>query len=99
MVRLFDEAGSFLPYGAAPQLRSQLDLSYAQLGVLLTAMPAGGVVGLGLAALADVVSRRRLAAISTAATSRKTIASRGRCTAAVIPTAPSARPPAGKRAW
>jgi MFS family permease len=65
-VRLFDEAGSFLPYGAAPQLRTQLDLSYAQLGLLLTAMPAGGVVGLGLAALADVVSRRRLAAISTA---------------------------------
>ena len=66
VVRLFDEAGSFLPYGAAPQLRTQLDLSYAQIGVLLTAMPAGGVVGLGLAALADVVSRRRLAAISTA---------------------------------
>jgi MFS family permease len=66
VVRLFDEAGSFLPYGAAPQLRTQLDLSYAQVGVLLTAMPAGGVVGLGLAALADVVSRRRLAAISTA---------------------------------
>jgi MFS family permease len=65
VVRLFDEAGSFLPYGAAPQLRTQLDLIYAQVGVLLTAMPAGGVVGLGLAALADVVSRRRLAAIST----------------------------------
>jgi predicted MFS family arabinose efflux permease len=66
VVRLFDEAGSFLPYGAAPQLRTQLDLSYAQVGVLLTAMPAGGVVGLGLAALADVVSRRRLAATSAA---------------------------------
>jgi predicted MFS family arabinose efflux permease len=66
VVRLFDEAGSFLPYGAAPQLRTQLELTYAQIGVLLTAMPAGGVVGLGLAALADVVSRRRLAAISTA---------------------------------
>jgi MFS family permease len=66
VVRLFDEAGSFLPYGAAPQLRTQLDLTYAQVGVLLTAMPAGGVVGLGLAALADVVSRRRLAATSAA---------------------------------
>lgn len=65
LVRFMDEAGSFLPYGAAPQLRAALELSYAQVAVLLTAMPAGRVVGLGLGLVADVVSRRRLAAIST----------------------------------
>jgi MFS family permease len=66
LVRFVDEAGSFLPYGAAPQLRAALHLDYTQVAWLLVAMPAGGIVGLGLAALADVVSRRRLAATSTA---------------------------------
>jgi predicted MFS family arabinose efflux permease len=65
-VRFADETASFLPFGAAPQLRASLDLGYTEVAALLIAMPAGGVLGLALAVLADAVSRRRLAALSTA---------------------------------
>jgi MFS family permease len=62
-VRLFDEWFSFLPAGSIEPVRSDLELTYAQVAVLLTLMWVGGLVG-GLAGIAaDRVSRRALASL------------------------------------
>jgi MFS family permease len=62
-VRLFDEWFSFLPTGSIEPVRSELDLTYRQVAVLLTLMWVGGLVG-GLAGIAaDRMSRRALASL------------------------------------
>ncbi len=62
-VRLFDEWFSFLPTGSIEPLRSELDLTYRQVAVLLTLMWVGGLVG-GLAGIAaDRMSRRLLGSV------------------------------------
>src|SRR5262249_49154380 len=43
-------------------IRADLGLSYAQAGVLLALLPAGGVLGVALMAAADFVSRRLVGA-------------------------------------
>ncbi|HEX2037560.1 MAG TPA: MFS transporter [Chloroflexota bacterium] len=63
LVRLADEWFSFLPAGAFEALRADLRLSYAEAGLVLAALPAGGLAGNGLTAAADFVDRRRLASV------------------------------------
>jgi len=62
LVDLADEWFTFLPAGAMESIRADLGLSYAQAGVLLALLPAGGVLGTVLMAAADFVSRRLLGA-------------------------------------
>lgn len=62
LVDLADEWFTFLPAGAMESIRADLGLSYAQAGVLLALLPAGGVLGIVLMVAADFVSRRVLAA-------------------------------------
>jgi len=62
LVNLADEWFAFLPAGAMESIRADLGLSYAQAGVLLALLPAGGVLGVFLMAAADFVSRRILGA-------------------------------------
>jgi predicted MFS family arabinose efflux permease len=62
LVDLADEWFTFLPAGAMEPLRADLGLSYAQAGVLVALLPAGGVLGTVLMAAADFVSRRMLGA-------------------------------------
>lgn len=61
LVDFADEFATFLPASAIVAIRSDLDLSYAQAGVVLGMLSAGGVVGNFLTAAADFVSRRLLA--------------------------------------
>jgi predicted MFS family arabinose efflux permease len=62
LVDLADEWFTFLPAGAMESIRADLGLSYAQAGVLLALLPAGGVLGVVLMAAANFVSRRVLGA-------------------------------------
>jgi FSR family fosmidomycin resistance protein-like MFS transporter len=62
LVRLADEWFTFFPAGAIAQIRDDVGLTYAQAGVVLTALPAGGILGHGFAVAADYVDRRLLAA-------------------------------------
>jgi FSR family fosmidomycin resistance protein-like MFS transporter len=62
LVDLADEWFTFLPAGAMESIRADLGLSYAQAGVLLALLPAGGFLGVVLMAAADFVSRRALGA-------------------------------------
>jgi hypothetical protein len=62
LVDLADEWFTFLPAGAMESIRADLGLSYAQAGVLLALLPAGGLLGVVLMAAADFVSRRVLGA-------------------------------------
>jgi predicted MFS family arabinose efflux permease len=62
LVNFADEWFSFLPAGAMESIRADLGLSYAQAGVLLALLPAGGLLGIFLMAAADFVSRRLLGA-------------------------------------
>jgi predicted MFS family arabinose efflux permease len=62
LVDLADEWFTFLPAGAMESIRADLGLSYAQAGLLLALLPAGGVLGVVLMAAADFVSRRALGA-------------------------------------
>jgi predicted MFS family arabinose efflux permease len=62
LVDLADEWFTFLPAGAMESIRADLGLSYAQAGLLLALLPAGGVLGTVLMAAADFVSRRLLGA-------------------------------------
>lgn len=62
LVRLADEWFTFLPAGAIASIRDDIGLTYAQAGVVLTALPAGGILGHGFAIAADYVDRRLLAA-------------------------------------
>jgi len=62
LVDAADEWFSYLPASAAPQIRVDLGLSYAQLGSLLVLLPAGGMLGNATLVAADFVSRRVIAA-------------------------------------
>ncbi|HKF91197.1 MAG TPA: MFS transporter [Acidimicrobiia bacterium] len=62
LVNLADEWFSFLPAGAMESIRADFGLTYAQAGVLLALLPAGGLLGIFLMAAADFVSRRLLGA-------------------------------------
>jgi FSR family fosmidomycin resistance protein-like MFS transporter len=62
LVNLADEWFAFLPAGAMESIRADLGLTYAQAGVLLALLPAGGLLGIFLMAAADFVSRRLLGA-------------------------------------
>jgi predicted MFS family arabinose efflux permease len=63
LVDLADEWFTFLPAGAMESIRADLGVSYAEAGVLLALLPAGGVLGTVLMAAADFVSRRVLGAV------------------------------------
>lgn len=63
LVDAVDEWLSYLPTGAAPQIRGGLGLGYAQIGLLLALLPAGGIVGNARLVAADFVSRRALASL------------------------------------
>lgn len=62
LVDLVDELFGFLPFGAADTIRIELGLTFTQMGWLLLAPTAGGVVGLAAVVAADHVSRRVLSA-------------------------------------
>src|SRR5688572_9657126 len=57
-----DELFTFLPAGAAASIRADLGLSYAQAGLVLAMLSAGGFLGMFAKSAADFVSRRALAA-------------------------------------
>lgn len=61
LVRFADEWVSFFPSGALEPIRADLALSYAQIGMVVAAVPAGGLVGHGFSVAADYVDRRLLA--------------------------------------
>lgn len=61
LVDFADEFATFLPASAIVSIRADLDLSYAQAGIVLAMLSAGGIVGNVLTAAADFVSRRVLA--------------------------------------
>ncbi|MGE0544715.1 MAG: sugar MFS transporter [Dehalococcoidia bacterium] len=62
LVRLADEWFTFFPAGAIAPIQDDLGLTYVQAGVVLTALPAGGILEHGFAVAADYVDRRVLAA-------------------------------------
>lgn len=62
-----DEWFTFLPAGVIEGLREDVDLSYAQTGLVLAALSLGGIVGVVFQAAADYVSRRALAALGALA--------------------------------
>lgn len=66
-VRFADEWFTFFPAGALSDIRAELSLSYTQAGVLLAALPAGGILGNLFTVAADFWSRRLLAALGAAA--------------------------------
>jgi len=66
LVRFADEWTSFLPAGAIEPIRHDLGLSYAQAGIVLAALPAGGLLGNLFNIAADHVSRRWLATLGAA---------------------------------
>lgn len=61
LVRLADEWFTFFPAGAIAPIRDDIGLTYAQAGIVLTALPAGGILGHGFGIAADYVDRRWLA--------------------------------------
>jgi MFS family permease len=61
LVDFADELFTFLPAGATESIRADLDLSYAQAGVVLAMLSAGGFLGMFFKSAADFVSRRLLA--------------------------------------
>jgi predicted MFS family arabinose efflux permease len=63
LVRFADEWFTFFPAGALAPIRDDLGLSYAQAGLVLAALPAGGILGHGFTLAADYVDRRVLAAL------------------------------------
>jgi predicted MFS family arabinose efflux permease len=64
---LADEWFSFFPAGALEAIRADLGLNYAEAGMMLTALGAGGLVGNGITVAADFVSRRVLASLGALA--------------------------------
>ncbi|HEX2042565.1 MAG TPA: MFS transporter [Acidimicrobiales bacterium] len=62
LVRLLDEAGSFLPFGALESFRADLGLTYAQAGTVLAMVAPGALVGAFFSSAADRHSRRAIAA-------------------------------------
>jgi FSR family fosmidomycin resistance protein-like MFS transporter len=61
LVDFADELFTFLPAGAAASIRADLGLSYAEAGLVLAMLSAGGFLGVFATAAADFVSRRALA--------------------------------------
>ncbi len=59
--RFADEWFTFLPAGTLEPVRADLGLTYAQGGVLLSALGSGGLIGHGFTVAADYVNRRWLA--------------------------------------
>jgi len=66
LVRFADEWVTFFPAGSIAPIRADLHLTYVQAGVVLTALPAGGILGHGFGVAADFVSRRALAVFGAA---------------------------------
>ncbi|HEX2275071.1 MAG TPA: MFS transporter [Acidimicrobiales bacterium] len=62
LVRLLDESGSFLPFGALESFRADLGLTYAQAGTVLAMVAPGALLGGVFASAADRHSRRAIAA-------------------------------------
>jgi MFS family permease len=60
-IRFADEWFTFFPAGALEPMRSELDLPYAQVGLILASLSAGGLLGHGFSVAADYVDRRLLA--------------------------------------
>jgi len=67
LVRFADEWATYLPAGALEPIRGELGLSYAQAAMMLTALPAGGILGNLFVVAADHVSRRWLASLGALA--------------------------------
>lgn len=63
LIRFADEWVTFFPAGALVPIQDDLDLSYAQAGIVLASLPAGGILGLGFNVAADYVDRRLLASL------------------------------------
>ncbi|GAB1512130.1 MFS transporter [Actinophytocola sp. KF-1] len=63
LVRFFDETVAYLPYAAVESIRADVDLTYAQAGVLLFLYPGIGLLTTPLGVLVDRANRRVLAAI------------------------------------
>jgi FSR family fosmidomycin resistance protein-like MFS transporter len=61
LVDFADELFTFLPAGSMESIRADFDLSYAQAGVVLAMLSAGGFLGMFFKSAADFVSRRVLA--------------------------------------
>ena len=60
LVDFMDEWVSFFPAGSLDDIRNDLDLSYAQAGIILACFSLGGLLGTPLGGLAaDFVDRRR----------------------------------------
>gem|GEM_PF-1772129 len=66
LVRFVDELIVFIPAGTLPQIADDFRLSYAQAGLLLAMLSAGGLFGSVLTVAADHVSRRALASAGAA---------------------------------
>ena len=60
LIRFADEWFSFFPAGALEPIRADFNLSYAEAGLILAALPAGGLLGHGFTVAADFVDRRLL---------------------------------------
>lgn len=63
LVRFADEWFSFFPSGSLEAIRSDLGLSYARIGLVVAAQPAGGLLGTVFSIAADYVDRRLLASL------------------------------------
>jgi predicted MFS family arabinose efflux permease len=66
LVRFFDETASYLPFAAVESIRREVDLTYAQAGVLLTLYAGIGLLATPLGVVIDRVNRRALVAIGGA---------------------------------
>lgn len=60
---LADEWVTYLPAGSLEQIRSELGFSYTEVGVVLAALSAGGLLGNAFLLAADYVSRRLMASL------------------------------------
>lgn len=67
LVGLADEWVTFFPFGLLLPIQRELGLSYAQAGVVLASLTAGGILGYGFTLAADYVDRRLLASFGAAA--------------------------------
>lgn len=62
-MRFFDETVAYLPYAAVESIRADVDLTYAQAGLLLFLYPGIGLLATPFGVLVDRCNRRLLAAI------------------------------------
>lgn len=63
LVRFADEWVTFFPAGAIEAIRADLGLTYAQMGLVVSSLPAGGLVGGAFSVAADFWDRRWLASL------------------------------------